>query len=63
MERAWAWYKARPWIVGINYHPSNVVNTTELWFADTFNEKIIDRELALAEKTGFIRPTTPRRSN
>ena len=53
IERAWTWYKARPWIVGINYHPSNVVNTTELWSADTFDEKTIDRELALAAKTGF----------
>ena len=52
-ERAWAWYKTRPWIVGINYHPSNVVNTTELWSPDTFDENTIDRELALAAKTGF----------
>ena len=53
IERAWAWYKARPWIVGINYHPSNVVNTTELWSAETFDEELIDRELALAAETGF----------
>ena len=53
VERAWAWYKTRPWIVGINYHPSNVVNTTELWSPDTFNENTIDRELTLAAKTGF----------
>lgn len=53
VERAWTWYKARPWIVGINYHPGNVVNTTELWAADTFDEKTIDAELALAAKTGF----------
>lgn len=52
-DRAWAWYKARPWIVGINYHPSNVVNTTELWSEGTFDEKLIDRELALAAATGF----------
>lgn len=52
-ERAWAWYTGRPWIVGINYHPSNVVNTTELWSAEGFNEDLIDRELSLAAKTGF----------
>lgn len=52
-EKAWQWYNARPWLCGFNYLPSYAGNTTEFWQAETFDEELIDRELALAEGLGF----------
>jgi len=52
-EKAWNWYKSRPWIVGFNYVPSTACNTTELWQAETFDERTIDRELGWAQGLGF----------
>ena len=48
-DEAWAWYRARPWIVGFNFVPSTAGNTTEFWAAETFDEKTIDRELGWAQ--------------
>jgi hypothetical protein len=52
-ERAWAWYKKQPWLVGTNYLPSTACNTTEFWQAENFDEPTIERELAIAQQTGF----------
>jgi hypothetical protein len=52
-EKAWAWYRTQPWLCGINYVPSTASNTTEFWHADTFDEKVIDRELGWAQGLGF----------
>jgi len=52
-ERAWKWYNSRPWINGCNYLPSYASNSVEFWQADTFDAKIIDKELALAEDVGY----------
>jgi hypothetical protein len=52
-ERAWSWYRQQPWIVGFNYVPSTAANTTEFWFAETFDPKTIDRELAWGAGLGF----------
>lgn len=52
-ERANRWYRGRPWMVGCNYVPSNAVNSVEMWRAETFDEGLIDRELAWAEGLGF----------
>jgi hypothetical protein len=52
-EKAWQWYGTQPWLVGFNYIPATAINTTEMWQADTFDPKIIDEELALAEQAGF----------
>jgi len=52
-KKAWDWYNKQPWFVGFNYVPSTACNTTELWQAETFDEKTIDRELAWAEGLGF----------
>jgi hypothetical protein len=52
-EEAWEWYKRQPWIVGTNYLPSTACNTTEFWQAKSFDEPTVERELAIAEKTGF----------
>ncbi|HUT32566.1 MAG TPA: cellulase family glycosylhydrolase [Planctomycetota bacterium] len=52
-EQARGWGERQPWIVGFNYVPSNAVNTTEMWQAETFDAALIGRELALAGDLGF----------
>jgi xylan 1,4-beta-xylosidase len=52
-EKAWAWYNARPWLVGFNFVPSTACNTTEFWQAETFDPTTIDRELGWARELGF----------
>jgi hypothetical protein len=52
-EKAWKWYGSNPWICGFNYIPSNAINYTAMWDKTNFSPETIDRELALAEKTGF----------
>lgn len=53
VEKAWEWYNRQPWIVGCNFLPSTAVNDVEMWQAETFDPKTIDRELAMAEGLGF----------
>jgi len=52
-EKAWEWYKKRPWPCGFNYVPSTACNTTEFWAAETFDEPTIGRELGWAQGIGF----------
>ncbi|MHC4619752.1 MAG: alpha/beta hydrolase fold domain-containing protein [Planctomycetota bacterium] len=53
-EKAWNWYKQRPWLVGFNYVPSTACNTTEWWQSyKAFDEETIDRELGWAAELGF----------
>lgn len=52
-EKANQWYSQHPWIVGANFIPSNAVNQLEMWQAETFDPKTIDRELGYAEGIGF----------
>jgi hypothetical protein len=52
-EKAWKWYNSRPWICGFNYIPSNAVNYTAMWDKTSFSPDLIEKELALAETTGF----------
>lgn len=47
------WYSKQPWLVGCNFIPSTAINQLEMWQADTFDPKTIDRELGWAEKIGF----------
>src|SRR5687767_15412666 len=51
-ERANAWYKEQPWLVGSNYIPANAINQLEMFQAQTFDPQRIDRELGWA-KTQF----------
>ena len=53
IEQAAAWQRKHPWLVGCNYIPSTAINQLEMWQADTFDLKTIDRELGWAEKLGF----------
>lgn len=52
-SEAWAWYQKQAWLVGTNYLPSSACNTTEFWQAESFDEPTIERELKLAQQTGF----------
>jgi len=52
-EKANAWYAKHKWIDGANFTPSTAINQLEMWQADTFDPKTIDRELGWAEGIGF----------
>ncbi|GAA4099309.1 1,4-beta-xylanase [Mucilaginibacter panaciglaebae] len=58
-EKIWSaakanrWYAQHRWIAGANFIPSNAINQLEMWQADTFDPKTIDRELGYAEGIGF----------
>ncbi|MFO0917238.1 MAG: cellulase family glycosylhydrolase, partial [Planctomycetaceae bacterium] len=48
-----AWYARQPWLVGCNFAPSTAINQLEMWQAETFDPKTIDRELGWAHDLGF----------
>jgi len=48
-----AWYAEQPWMVGANYIPASAINQLEMWQAETFDPKRIDRELGWAEAIGM----------
>lgn len=52
-ERANNWYKAQPWYCGINYIPSDAINYTAMWDKTSYNPRLIDKELALAQSIGL----------
>jgi len=52
-EKANVWYARHKWINGANFTPSTAINQLEMWQADTFDPKTIDRELGYAEGIGF----------
>jgi len=52
-EKAWEWYATQRWLFGCNFLPSTAVNDTEMWQAETFDPKTIDRELAWAHQLGY----------
>jgi hypothetical protein len=51
--RANEWYAKQPWLVGANYIPSDAINQLEMFQATTWNPKLIDKELGLAESVGM----------
>jgi hypothetical protein len=52
-ERAWTWYRAKPWLVGANFVPSSAINQLEMWQAETFDPEQIDRELGWLAALGM----------
>jgi hypothetical protein len=52
-EKANAWYKQQPWLVGADYIPATAINELEMWQADTFDAQQIDKELGWAESLGM----------
>ncbi len=47
------WAKEHGWLVGCNFVPSTAVNSLEMWQAETFDPKTIDRELGWAQSLGY----------
>ena len=47
------WYNKQPWYCGFNYIPAYAINYTAMWDKTTFDPAAIDKELALAEKSGL----------
>ncbi len=47
------WYAKQGWINGANFGPSTAINQLEMWQAETFDIKTIDKELGFAENIGF----------
>jgi hypothetical protein len=52
-DQAAAWYQAQPWLVGCNFSPSTAINQLEMWQAETWDPRTIDRELGWAHELGF----------
>ncbi|MEP7340992.1 MAG: cellulase family glycosylhydrolase [Acidobacteriota bacterium] len=52
-QKASDWYKTQPWLVGCNYIPATAINELEMWQAETFDPKTIDKELGWAEGLGM----------
>src|ERR1700704_1533257 len=52
-QQAKQWHEKMPWLVGANFGPSTAINQLEMWQADSFDLKTIDRELGWAEGLGF----------
>ncbi len=52
-EKANAWHAKQPWLVGCNFGPSSAINQLEMWQAESWDPKTIDRELGWAEDLGF----------
>lgn len=52
-EKAREWYESMPWLIGCNFIPSTSINQLEMWQADTFDARTIDRELGLAASIGM----------
>ncbi|HVJ69290.1 MAG TPA: cellulase family glycosylhydrolase [Caulifigura sp.] len=52
-EEAAAWREGAGWLVGANFSPAYAINQLEMWQADTFDLKAIDRELQWAEDLGM----------
>ena len=53
LEKAEAWARSQPWLVGCNFAPSTAINQLEMWQEDTFDLPTIERELGWAEGLGF----------
>ncbi len=47
------WYAKQPWLVGANFIPSDAINELEMFQAETFNPRLIDKELGMAESIGM----------
>ena len=42
--------RSQPWLVGANFIPSDAINELEMFQAETFDPKLIDKELGLARR-------------
>jgi hypothetical protein len=52
-QKANAWYRQQPWLVGSNYVPKSAINQLEMWQEATFDPAEIDTEFGWAEALGM----------
>jgi hypothetical protein len=52
-QKANAWYRQQPWLVGSNYVPKSAINQLEMWQEVTFDPAEIDTEFSWAEAIGM----------
>ncbi|AYL99645.1 1,4-beta-xylanase [Mucilaginibacter celer] len=52
-QKAKNWYAQQQWLVGADFIPSTAINQLEMWQADTFDPKTIDKELGYAQGIGM----------
>lgn len=52
-DEAKQWGAKQPWLVGCNFITSTAINQLEMWQADSFDPKTIDRELGWAAGLGM----------
>ena len=52
-SRSWRWYGQQSWLCGFNYIPAYAINYTAMWDKTSYDATAIDKELALAEKSGM----------
>jgi hypothetical protein len=52
-ERAQAWGRETGWLVGSNYAPATAINQLDMWQAETWDPRTIDRELGWARGLGM----------
>lgn len=51
--QAQTWYDRQPWLVGANYNPASAINQFEMWQAETWDPRTIDKELGWAQSLGM----------
>ncbi|MBW3655462.1 MAG: cellulase family glycosylhydrolase [Gemmatimonadetes bacterium] len=52
-ERAMAWERETGWLVGSNYAPQSAINQLDMWQAESWDPRTIDRELGWARGLGM----------
>jgi len=52
-ERAMAWERETGWLVGANYAPQSAINQLDMWQAESWDPRTIDRELGWAAGLGM----------
>ncbi|HEY7767578.1 cellulase family glycosylhydrolase [Longimicrobium sp.] len=52
-ERAMAWERETGWLVGANYAPQTAINQLDMWQAESWDPRTIDRELSWAKGLGM----------
>jgi hypothetical protein len=52
-QKANEWYKKQSWLIGADFLPSTAINQLEMWQAETFDAKTIDKELGWAAAIGM----------
>lgn len=52
-ERAMAWERETGWLVGSNYAPQTAINQLDMWQAESWDPRTIDRELGWAQSLGM----------